>query len=665
MENNQLDSNVTSHNINTMADEARSSCCGDSKKVCSALSEQVSNDSCGEDCCKDGINGEESTSVSPDEETVDCGKICCGEEASNDDIVGPEASDSAEDCCKGDTCSENISEKRNSSDSCNDCCNERSCADDCFEGEMKEVNLIEMKADSCAKESCCNSKISEEEFRSNAGKSVDDEDNTTMGVCPGGTGEVSNKEDKYCSKEAQQISERDHCSSESQKASCCNKKEVESEGILESKHENGMKKIAAVDEESCCKAEKVKCCADEEPWLKGGSCCASGKSVFKGDSETNLGDDKGPFGRTGGSCCDGKGKQESCCVGLKATSSKVCGSSNGVENRLNSEGEKPCGKKEKAQGSCCANSKAKNSCSKDKGEDFCGGTMKFEDGQGSMSFKRDSPKRDADRGVDCSPKQMKKLLSEVGSAISYGTMSCCELINGSSKTCKIHGNKQYTAIPSHSEVDSTPLLDTTVTISPFVSMTTTKLRVQNICCGKEAELMKRELEPVKGIEAVSVNVVGRIGLVRHDTETISAVEIVSILNKLHLGVSIMESGSHDAEHKLRKDFIIKLVTKSSILIVLLILFVVVIIGKVHNSSWQKWVAIAEIAIGCLPIMRKVVLNWLKKIFVDINMLMLIAVAGTVALHEWVEGATLVFVFAVAEVLQEYCGYRVQKAISGM
>ena len=645
-----------------MADEAQSSCCEDSKNGCSAKSEKFSNDSCCVDCCKDGLNGEESTSVRPDEKTVNYGKICCGEEASNDDIAEPEASDCAEDCCKSD--SESISEKRNSSDSCNDCCNEGSCANDCCEGEVKEVNLIEMQEDSCANESCCNGKKSEEELRSNAGKSVDDKDNTTMGVCSGDSCEVSNKEDKCSSKKAKQINERDECSSESQEASCCNKKEVESEGIVERKYENGMKGIAAGDEKSCCKAEKVKCYDEEEAGLKRDSCCVSGESVCKGDSETNLGDEEeAPFCRTGKSFCDGKGKQESCCGVSKTTPSKVCLSSNCVENRLNGEGGKSCEKKWKTQEGCCANSKAKSSCSKDKGENVCGGTVKS--GLNSMSFKRDSPKRVADKGVDCSPKQMKKLLSEVGSAISYGTMSCCDLMNGSSKHCKIHGNKQYTAIPSNSEVDSTPLLDTTVTISPIVTMATTKLRVQNICCGKEAELMKRELEPVNGIEAVSVNVVGRIGLVRHNTEMISAVEIVSILNKLHLGVSIMESGSHDAEYKLRKDFIIKLATKSSVLIVLLILFVVVIIGKVHKSSWQKWVAIAEIAIGCLPIMRKVVLNWLKKIFVDINMLMLIAVAGTVALHEWVEGATLVFVFAVAEVLQEYCGYRVQKAISGM
>ena len=250
----------------------------------------------------------------------------------------------------------------------------------------------------------------------------------------------------------------------------------------------------------------------------------------------------------------------------------------------------------------------------------------------------------------------KKLLSKMGGVMSYGST------DGGSNDGEGRGHK-YTALSSSHDAQ---VQDENRGEGPVnrPAIKSTKFRIQNICCGKEAELMKRELEPRNGIINVSVNVVGRIGFVRHDSNVISAPDIVTILNKLHLGVSIMESGNHDDENTLKKEVIIRLGAKLAILLVLLVLFIVVIVGNVHSHPWLKWVAVVEIIIGTLPIIRKIIINWMKKIFIDINMLMLIAVVGTIALREWLEGATLVFVFAIAEVLQQYCGYKVQSAISG-
>ena len=210
-------------------------------------------------------------------------------------------------------------------------------------------------------------------------------------------------------------------------------------------------------------------------------------------------------------------------------------------------------------------------------------------------------------------------------------------------------------------------MEARVTVSSFEMeplIKTTKFRIQNICCGKEAEMMKRELEPRSGITAVSVNIVGRVGFVKHDENIISATDIVNILNKFHLGVSIMESSNHEDEQTLAREVFVRLATKLAVLGILTALFIVVLVARAREYDWLKWVAITEIIVGVIPIIRKIIINLMKKVFIDINMLMLIAVAGTVSLQEWLEGATLVFVFAVAEVLQQYCGYKVQCAISG-
>lgn len=261
-----------------------------------------------------------------------------------------------------------------------------------------------------------------------------------------------------------------------------------------------------------------------------------------------------------------------------------------------------------------------------------------------------------------SPKHSKKHLAEMGN-VGYGSILSNSRKNEHENFLQIDGHK-YTPVPgSPRDAESSVKDDVEVPLSqPLIK--TTKFRIQNICCGKEAELMKRELEPRNGIVNVSVNVVGRIGFVRHDFNIITATDIVSILNKLHLGASIMESGSHEDEHKMRKEVITRLGFKCAILVVLLGLFIAVIIASAKEHFWLKWVAIVEIVVGILPILRKIVLNWMKKVFIDINMLMMIAVVGTIALREWLEGATLVFIFAIAEVLQQYCGYKVQSAISG-
>ena len=224
---------------------------------------------------------------------------------------------------------------------------------------------------------------------------------------------------------------------------------------------------------------------------------------------------------------------------------------------------------------------------------------------------------------------------------------------------------KYTAVPGSSNDDSDITAEDAKVICVLEpSMQKTKFRIQNICCGKEADMVSRELEPLNGITAVSVNVVGRVAFVHHDSNIITAPDIVSILNKLHLGVSIMESSNHDDERALRKEVIIRLAGKCAVLAVVTLLFIAVIVGRSLEYGWLKWLAIAEIVIGAIPIIRKIIINILKKVYIDINMLMMIAVIGTIVLQEWIEGATLVFVFAIAEVLQQYCVYKVQSAISG-
>ncbi|XP_074626038.1 uncharacterized protein LOC141884211 [Acropora palmata] len=198
---------------------------------------------------------------------------------------------------------------------------------------------------------------------------------------------------------------------------------------------------------------------------------------------------------------------------------------------------------------------------------------------------------------------------------------------------------------------------------PLVLQTTTKLRVQNVCCAGEIKLVKDSLEPLKGVTSITVNVIGRVVYVRHDPEIMSPSELVNSLNRVHLGASIMESGSQQAESKINRlpptllSFFIYLLAQT-------IIFMVAVIALFAKASWYRWMAIAEIIFGIAPVLRKALVSF-KTFSVDINMLMLIAMSGTLTIRQWLEGAAVVYVFSLAEGLQELCMHKVQQTISGL
>ena len=210
---------------------------------------------------------------------------------------------------------------------------------------------------------------------------------------------------------------------------------------------------------------------------------------------------------------------------------------------------------------------------------------------------------------------------------------------------------------------SLPESDSAGETKPVLGNRTTKLRVQNICCPMESKLVQDSLEPLEGVVSIAVNVIGRVVYVRHDPEVTSAIELVNTLNRVHLGASIMESGSRqhgEGSEKMPPSL-------SSFLVYLLfqtILFMVGVVAYFAGTSWDKWVAIGEIVFGIAPVVKKAYVS-IKACSLDINILILIAITGTLAIEEWLEGAAVVFVFSLAEALQEFCMYRVQRTISGL
>ena len=190
-----------------------------------------------------------------------------------------------------------------------------------------------------------------------------------------------------------------------------------------------------------------------------------------------------------------------------------------------------------------------------------------------------------------------------------------------------------------------------------------KLRVQNICCGKEAMLVKNTLQDLNGIVSVNVNVIGRIAYIKHIPSSITVSEIIEMLNKLHLGISLMESGQNTAAQdnaKAKRWIILRAIS----LTVQAFTFIAVIVANVRMYKWTRWVAIPVLVLGAIPMVYRAYIDVRRMLFANINLLMLIAMAGTVALQDWLDACLIVFVFNIAEILLQICYYKAEKGLSG-
>ena len=128
-----------------------------------------------------------------------------------------------------------------------------------------------------------------------------------------------------------------------------------------------------------------------------------------------------------------------------------------------------------------------------------------------------------------------------------------------------------------------------------------KLRVQNICCGKEATLVKNTLIDLSGIISVNVNVIGRIAYIKHDPARITCAAIIEKLNALHLGISLMESGA-DAAAKENAQAKRMIMLRAVSVVLQTALFVAIIVATALQKDWDQWLAIPILLLGGIPML---------------------------------------------------------------
>jgi Cd2+/Zn2+-exporting ATPase len=181
-------------------------------------------------------------------------------------------------------------------------------------------------------------------------------------------------------------------------------------------------------------------------------------------------------------------------------------------------------------------------------------------------------------------------------------------------------------------------------------------RVEGMDCNEEVVILERRLRPLAGMEALSADLVGQRLHVSYDAAKLTTAAIVDAVGQTGMRMWLEHEGPGAAGPDVRVRFWLTLGSGATILAALAI-------SSLSPAVSVGLLVAATIAAGIFPTRRALVA--LRTRTVDINVLMVIAVCGAMALRQWFEGASVVFLFALAQWLEARTLERARQAIRAL
>jgi Cd2+/Zn2+-exporting ATPase len=181
-------------------------------------------------------------------------------------------------------------------------------------------------------------------------------------------------------------------------------------------------------------------------------------------------------------------------------------------------------------------------------------------------------------------------------------------------------------------------------------------RVEGMDCNEEVVILERRLRPLAGMEALSADLVGQRLHVSYDAAKLTTAAIVDAVGQTGMRVWLEHEGPGASGPDVRVRFWLTVASGTAILSALAV-------NTLSPPLSVAFFVAATIAGGIFPTRRALVA--LRTRTVDINVLMVIAVAGAMVLREWFEGASVVFLFALAQWLEARTLERARQAIRAL
>ncbi|GMP36667.1 hypothetical protein CsSME_00008721 [Camellia sinensis var. sinensis] len=176
--------------------------------------------------------------------------------------------------------------------------------------------------------------------------------------------------------------------------------------------------------------------------------------------------------------------------------------------------------------------------------------------------------------------------------------------------------------------------------------------VLGLCCSSEVSLIEKILKPLEGVKDVSVIVPSKTVIVVHDNLLISELHIAKALNQARLEANVRVYGKTNYQKKWPSPYAM------ACGVLLLLSFL-----KYFCRPFQ-WLAVGAVVIGICPIFLKG-LAAIRNFTLDTNILALIAVMGSIALHDYWEAGSVVFLFTIAQWLESRASHKASAVMSSL
>lgn len=178
--------------------------------------------------------------------------------------------------------------------------------------------------------------------------------------------------------------------------------------------------------------------------------------------------------------------------------------------------------------------------------------------------------------------------------------------------------------------------------------------VSGMDCSEEVSAIERALKPLPGVLGVRAEIVSSKVTVYHDGSA-TREQVAAAITKA--GVTVQEPNQAESSGNWRASLVAASGIATGIGLVLQWLG--------FKAIWQADLAFfVAILAGAILILPKA-LRSLRTFTLDINVLMVIAVTGAVVIGEAAEGAAVVFLFALSELLESWSVGRARRAIQAL
>jgi Zn2+/Cd2+-exporting ATPase len=182
-------------------------------------------------------------------------------------------------------------------------------------------------------------------------------------------------------------------------------------------------------------------------------------------------------------------------------------------------------------------------------------------------------------------------------------------------------------------------------------------RVEGMDCSEEVTILERRLKPLIGLEAVSADLMNQRLHVKYDAARLTTSAMVDAVGQT--GMRMWLEHDEPAAYGGGIEWRWRVVLGAG---------VAVLIGGALTLAglpeFASWLFIAAAVVGGIYPARRA-LTSLQSRTVDINVLMVIAVAGALLLGDWLEAASVVLLFAIAQWLEVRTLDRARQAIRAL